>query len=66
MMDQLTLVPMILEKKERPTSCTTMVVHPRRCLGRVGSDQPPILKTLVPHLGQVPWVAGLPFFMVIF
>jgi hypothetical protein len=24
----------------------------------------PILNTLVPHTGQTPWVAGLPFFMV--
>src|SRR4030042_1534132 len=24
----------------------------------------PILNILVPHLGQTPWVAGLPFFMV--
>jgi hypothetical protein len=27
--------------------------------------QPPILNILVPHTGQVPWVAGLPFFIVI-
>jgi hypothetical protein len=38
---------------------------------RQGSDpalregQPPILKTLVPHFGQVPESAGLPFFIVI-
>ena len=25
----------------------------------------PILNILVPHVGHVPWVAGLPFFMVI-
>lgn len=25
----------------------------------------PMRKTLVPQVGQVPWVAGLPFFMVI-
>src|SRR5439155_12842413 len=31
-----------------------------------GSErQPPILNILVPHTGQVPWVAGLPFFIVI-
>jgi hypothetical protein len=24
----------------------------------------PILNTFVPQLGQTPWVAGLPFFMV--
>ena len=24
----------------------------------------PMRKTFVPHVGQVPWVAGLPFFMV--
>jgi hypothetical protein len=28
--------------------------------------QPPIRKTLPPQSGQMPWVAGLPFFMVIF
>jgi hypothetical protein len=28
--------------------------------------QPPILNIFVPHTGQEPWVAGLPFFMVIF
>src|SRR6476469_8495153 len=27
--------------------------------------QPPILKTLLPHFGHVPWIAGLPFFIVI-
>src|SRR6478752_8666434 len=37
----------------------------------LGSDvraerQPPILKTLPPHFGHVPWIAGLPFFIVIF
>ena len=30
-----------------------------------GSQLFPILKTLVPHTGQTPCVAGLPFFMVI-
>ena len=29
-------------------------------------DQPPIRKTLPPQIGQVPWSAGLPFFIVIF
>jgi hypothetical protein len=28
--------------------------------------QPPILKTLVPHTGHMPLVAGLPFFRVTF
>src|SRR6478736_6683875 len=30
-----------------------------------GGGQPPILKTFPPHTGQVPWRAGLPFFIVI-
>jgi hypothetical protein len=29
------------------------------------ASQPPMRKTLVPHLGQVPFTAGLPFFIVI-
>src|SRR6266496_1258568 len=46
-------------------------VDPRRLgggrisLGCVALRQPPILKTLPPHFGQVPERAGLPFFMVI-
>ena len=32
----------------------------------VESRQAPIRKTLLPHLGQVPFIAGLPFFIVIF
>src|SRR5439155_11813417 len=43
---------------------------PRRRAGAVlwtnsGRRQPPILKTLLPHFGQVPCSAGLPFFIVI-
>ena len=30
------------------------------------NGKPPILKTLPPHTGHVPCVAGLPFFIVIF
>ena len=28
-------------------------------------DQPPMRKTFPPHIGQVPEIAGLPFFIVI-
>jgi hypothetical protein len=31
----------------------------------ISAGQPPILKTLFPQIGQVPWRAGFPFFMVI-
>ena len=34
-------------------------------LGLVLPQAAPILKTLPPHFGHVPWSAGLPFFMVI-
>ena len=34
-------------------------------LVRTGGGQPPILNIFVPHTGQMPSVAGLPFFMVI-
>jgi hypothetical protein len=34
--------------------------------GTVSRRQPPILNILVPHTGHVPWVAGFPFFIVIF
>jgi hypothetical protein len=39
----------------------------RRAVGVFESDgiQPPILNILVPQTGQTPWVAGLPFFIVI-
>jgi hypothetical protein len=37
----------------------------RRHESRNGS-QPPILNIFVPQTGQMPWVAGLPFFIVIF
>jgi hypothetical protein len=46
--------------------------RPARALGaeRAGSRdrryQPPILNILVPQTGQTPWVAGFPFFIVIF
>jgi hypothetical protein len=43
---------------------------PARGAGRAkirrSACQPPILNIFVPHTGQVPWVAGFPFFIVIF
>jgi hypothetical protein len=33
---------------------------------RSGVVQAPMRKTLPPQSGQMPWVAGLPFFIVIF
>jgi hypothetical protein len=40
--------------------------EPARRAVREGGAQPPILNIFVPHTGQMPWVAGLPFFIVIF
>ena len=33
-------------------------------LRNYGDGTAPMMKTFVPQEGQVPWVAGLPFFMV--
>jgi hypothetical protein len=50
----------------RPRDSTRRAGDPAR-LGRSRLEcQPPILNIFVPHTGQMPWVAGLPFFMVIF
>jgi hypothetical protein len=47
---------------ERPVRASARERTPDHSIG----DQPPILNILVPHTGQVPWVAGFPFFIVIF
>jgi hypothetical protein len=41
-----------------------MRARPSRCV-LIERDQPPILNILVPQTGHTPWVAGLPFFIVI-
>jgi hypothetical protein len=40
-------------------------VEPAGVPWNVPADYPPILNIFVPHTGQVPSVAGLPFFIVI-
>ena len=49
----------------RPSWAADQMRACRRGLTRVMFDQAPILNILVPQTGQVPSVAGLPFFMVI-
>ena len=41
-------------------------LSPRPLPPSLGSRQAPIRKTLLPHFGHVPFMAGLPFFIVIF
>ena len=55
-----------LPRLEHPDNVEPPAGEPARGSSlRTRRRQPPILNTFVPHFGQVPESAGLPFFMVI-